>query len=66
MPYTYAASYVHVTALSVARLIDKLITFGLNCSELKLIGHSLGAHVMGIAAYNAKCIVAYVVGEFGH
>lgn len=34
---------------AVAQFIDHLVTLGLNLNDLILVGHSLGAHVCGIA-----------------
>ncbi|XP_072763430.1 pancreatic triacylglycerol lipase [Anoplolepis gracilipes] len=50
----------------VAGLVTKLINFlekdaGLNTSRIGLIGHSLGAHVVGLAARNANGNIAEVM-----
>ena len=34
-----------------------------NRKKLTLVGHSLGAHVVGIAGYNTKHKVNYIVGN---
>lgn len=61
--YWSASNYIKHVAASVARMIDNLEGQGLNCSRLILIGHSLGAHVMGLAGHNASCKVFRVFGK---
>jgi len=45
-------------------MLDFLIEHGLDLSKTALIGHSLGAHVVGLAARYAKNDVDYIVGRF--
>lgn len=61
-PYIWAASHVKKVGQYVASMIDFLETQGLNLNTTTLVGHSLGAHVMGLAAYYATKTVNYVVG----
>lgn len=48
----------------VATMINFLVKHGMDSSQTMLIGHSLGAHVVGIAARNANSDISYVVGKF--
>jgi len=53
--YISARNRVNSVGPHVARLIDFLVTFGgLKLNDLILIGHSLGAHVVGIAGKNVR------------
>ncbi|KAJ8683778.1 hypothetical protein QAD02_019570 [Eretmocerus hayati] len=61
-PYVWARTHVPDVAKYVAKMIDFLEDQGINLNYTTLAGHSLGAHVMGLAAYNAKGEVNYVVG----
>lgn len=36
----------------------------MDSSQTTLVGHSLGAHVVGIAARNANVGINYIVGKF--
>lgn len=38
----------------LADLIDTLIAYGLNLQDLTIVGHSLGAHIAGLAAKQLK------------
>ncbi|KYN36866.1 Pancreatic lipase-related protein 2 [Trachymyrmex septentrionalis] len=62
MSYILASRRVTVVGQYVATMIDFLVKYGMNSWETKVIGHSLGAHVVGIAAYNASSDIGYVVG----
>ncbi|XP_018398479.1 PREDICTED: pancreatic triacylglycerol lipase-like [Cyphomyrmex costatus] len=62
MSYVSATRRVMAIGQFVATMIDFLVKNGMNPWETKVIGHSLGAHVAGIAAYNATSDVDYVVG----
>ncbi|KAG5347828.1 LIPP lipase, partial [Acromyrmex charruanus] len=62
LSYISASRSVTVVGQYVATMIDFLVKYGMNSWETKVIGHSLGAHVAGIAAYNANSDIGYVVG----
>ncbi|XP_018317283.1 phospholipase A1 [Mycetomoellerius zeteki] len=62
MNYVSASMRVTVVGQYVATMIDFLVKYGMNSWNTKIIGHSLGAHVAGIAAYNASSDIDYVVG----
>lgn len=61
--YMSAANYVKPVSKIVAKFIDSLHSIGLNCSNLKLVGLGLGAHIMGLGGRQAKCDVGYILGE---
>lgn len=60
--YVSTANYVKPVSKVIAKFIDCLHSIGLNCANLKLIGHSLGAHVMGLGGRQAKCNIGYILG----
>ena len=45
-------------------MIDFLVSKGMNPKTTTLIGHSLGAHVMGISGYNTAKKVKFIYGKF--
>lgn len=47
----------------VSLMINFLEKHGMDLSQTVLSGHSLGAHVVGLAARDAKGTVNYVVGR---
>ncbi|EZA59904.1 hypothetical protein DMN91_000433 [Ooceraea biroi] len=61
-PYIWASTRVKMVGMFVSSMIDFLVKHGLDLSQTTLIGHSLGAHVSGLAARFAKGDVNYVVG----
>ncbi|XP_043258082.1 pancreatic triacylglycerol lipase-like [Colletes gigas] len=61
-PYIWSSNRVVMIGQYVASMIDFLAEQGMDVSETTTIGHSLGAHVAGLAAYYAKGKVGYVVG----
>lgn len=62
--YMTAAGSVAIVGSYVAEFIDFLEEEGnMDLSTIKIIGHSLGAHVAGIAAREADGLVEEVVGE---
>lgn len=63
-PYIWASNHVVPIARFVATMINFLVKHGMNPSQTILVGHSLGAHVVGIAARNANSDIGYVVGKF--
>lgn len=64
MGYFAAVNSVKSVGHAVARMINFLHAAGMNCSRLTLIGHSLGAHVIGIAGQKTKktCKTDHAVG----
>ncbi|XP_014614491.1 PREDICTED: endothelial lipase-like [Polistes canadensis] len=60
--YVWASNRVKMVGQYVATMLDFLEKEGLNLSTTTLIGHSLGAHVVGLAAYYAKNTVNSVIG----
>ena len=63
--YWKVARSVPLVAERVTQLIDFLQSqAGLDPSKTKVIGHSLGGHVVGLAARNANGDIAEAVGKF--
>uniref|UniRef100_A0ABD2WZP2 phospholipase A1 n=1 Tax=Trichogramma kaykai TaxID=54128 RepID=A0ABD2WZP2_9HYME len=60
--YTSAAFQVVSVGNYVSKVLEFLEVQGMNLNTTTLIGHSLGAHVMGIAGYYTKNTVNYIVG----
>ncbi|XP_043267034.1 inactive pancreatic lipase-related protein 1-like [Venturia canescens] len=61
----YGRAVLHVTQVGqhVAKMIDFLQSKArLDTKKTTLVGHSLGAHVMGLAGYYSKGTINYVVG----
>lgn len=52
--YVKARHRVREVGEAVAHFVDYLVTLGLNLNELIMVGHSLGAHICGIAGKNMK------------
>ncbi|KAM0729937.1 Pancreatic lipase-related protein 2 [Formica fusca] len=61
-PYIWASNRVIMVGQFVSTMIDFLEKQGIDLSKTILIGHSLGAHVVGLAARNAQGEVGFVVG----
>lgn len=61
--YMSAVDLVKPVSEVIAKFIDSLHSIGLNCTNLKILGHSLGGHIAGLAARYAKCDVGYILGE---
>ncbi|KAK2587639.1 hypothetical protein KPH14_003762 [Odynerus spinipes] len=61
-PYIFASSRVKMVGQYVAKMLDFLVEEGLDLSTTTMVGHSLGAHVVGLGAHYAKSTVNYVVG----
>lgn len=61
--YLSASSQVVDVGKYVAKMIDFLEKTGTNLNKVTLSGHSLGAHVVGLAGYYAKHKVNYVIGK---
>ncbi|XP_037028793.1 pancreatic lipase-related protein 2-like [Bradysia coprophila] len=53
--YISARNRVNLVGPHVARMVDYLVEFGgMNLEDVILVGHSLGAHVVGIAGKNVR------------
>lgn len=62
--YWKVARSVPLVAQRVTELIDFLERkAGLDPSKTKVVGHSLGGHVVGLAARNAKSKIAEAIGK---
>ncbi|XP_011878188.1 PREDICTED: pancreatic triacylglycerol lipase-like [Vollenhovia emeryi] len=61
-PYIWASRRVMLVGRFVATMINFLVKHGMDSSQTVLVGHSLGAHVVGIAARSANSDISYVVG----
>lgn len=63
-PYIWASRRVVPIALEIARMIDFLVDYGqLDPDTTTLVGHSLGAHVIGLAGYYSKHMMRHVIGK---
>lgn len=62
----YPESVERVKAVGgyIAKMIDFLKSLGNDPNNMSLVGHSLGAHVMGLAGNQASNKVGHVVGSF--
>lgn len=63
-PYIWASKRVSMVGQFISTMIDFLEEQGMDLSKTILIGHSLGAHVAGLAARNAQSEISFVVGKF--
>ena len=61
--YFTVTKSVNEVGRKVASMIDFLHKHGLVMENTTLVGHSLGAHVMGIAGNLASKTVNYIVGK---
>ncbi|GAB1868327.1 phospholipase A1 [Camponotus japonicus] len=61
-PYIWASKRVSMVGQFISTMIDFLEEQGMDLSKTILIGHSLGAHVAGLAARNAQSEISFVVG----
>lgn len=61
--YVYASNMVVKVGKHIAEMIDFLETFGMSPKRTRLTGHSLGAHIAGLAGYYARVKPLYVVGK---
>ena len=62
--YVTAVVSVKYVGRTVGNMINFLLSMGMNADATTIIGHSLGAHVMGIAASYSKSLLYYVVGNY--
>lgn len=63
-PYVWASNHVKKVGHFVSTMINFLAKHGMDLSKTTMVGHSLGAHVVGIAARETEGNVNYVVGKF--
>nr|XP_012153681.1 PREDICTED: phospholipase A1-like [Megachile rotundata] len=56
------ADRVQSVAKYASKMLDFLVSQGMDPSTTTIIGHSFGAHVAGLASYYAKNKVNYIVG----
>ena len=61
--YSEVVKSVNEVGQKVASMIEFLHKHGMVMENTTLIGHSLGAHVMGIAGNVASKTVNYIVGK---
>lgn len=62
-PYVWASLRVKMVGRFVSSMIDFLVKHGLDLSRTTFVGHSLGAHVVGVSARFVNGTVKYIVGE---
>ncbi|XP_053684193.1 lipase member H-A-like [Sabethes cyaneus] len=60
--YPVARYRVPKVADLVAALINNLLEFGQTSDQIGMVGHSLGAHIAGLAGKQAKEKVAFIIG----
>lgn len=60
--YPESAERVKAVGAHIAKMIDFLKSLGNDPNNMSLVGHSLGAHVMGLAGNQATNKVGHVVG----
>ena len=63
LPYLISAAKIKVVARYIAQMIDFLVSQGTDPEDMTLVGHSLGAHVMGLAGYQTTTKVGHIVGK---
>ena len=65
LPYHIACDKVIAISTHIAKTIDYLESQGkLNYDNTGLVGHSLGAHIIGLAGYYSEGIMNHVIGKF--
>ena len=62
LPYLEACSKLKVIGAYIAKMIDFLKSQGTDLNDMSLVGHSLGAHVMGLAGNQTLDKVNHIVG----
>ncbi|XP_076750412.1 pancreatic triacylglycerol lipase-like [Xylocopa sonorina] len=60
-PYVWSSSRVLMVSQYVSKMIDFVVSQGLNPSRVTVVGHSLGGHVAGLSAHYASHKLNYVV-----
>ena len=53
-PYQDSVANTQIVAIDISKLIQKMISLGALKKNIHLIGHSLGAHVSGLAGQRIK------------
>ncbi|XP_046821663.1 endothelial lipase-like [Vespa crabro] len=61
-PYFWTVIRVKMVSQYVSTMLDFLEKEGMNLSTTTMVGHSLGAHIVGLAAHYAKGTVNYIIG----
>ncbi|CAK9807663.1 Pancreatic triacylglycerol lipase (Fragment) [Anthophora plagiata] len=61
MPYLWASKRVVMVSQYTSKMIDFLVSQGMDPSKLTIVGHSLGAHVAGLSSHYAKAKANFVV-----
>ncbi|XP_024936070.1 phospholipase A1-like [Cephus cinctus] len=61
-PYLYASNRVKTVGTYLGELLDFLARQGAKLSEAVLVGHSLGAHIVGLAGYYSSNQIGHIVG----
>ena len=62
--YRQSSQNTRIVARQLYLLLQQLQhEFGLQCSDVHLIGHSLGAHIAGLAAEHMWCEIGRITGE---
>lgn len=65
--YTSACKNVHKIGPYIAELVDWLIDIGTPAKSFHLMGHSLGAHIMGVAGRSlTKGTIPYITGKLSN
>lgn len=65
--YVWASKHVQMVGHFVATMMNFLAKHGMDLSQTTMVGHSLGAHVVGIAARKfgeTNSAIAYIIGKF--
>lgn len=63
LPYLLSVTRLNMIAKYVAEFVEYLQNHENDVKNMTLVGHSLGAQMMGLVAYNLKAKVGHVVGE---
>lgn len=61
--YDDVVEVVTEVGVFVSEMVDFLVENGMNPNTTTLIGHSLGAHVVGIAGFHSKSKINHIVGK---
>ncbi|BES94717.1 phosphatidylcholine 1-acylhydrolase activity [Nesidiocoris tenuis] len=61
--YSYSRIAIHFVGPQVAKFVDFLVEeVDVNPDDVHILGHSLGAHIAGLAGDNMKCNVSRITG----
>ena len=61
--YLYSSKRVRLVGSWIATMINFLEKRGMDLSQTILVGHSLGAHVVGLAGSETFGAIGYIVGK---